>query len=76
MLAFGTIAAVGAIAAAAAYARPKEQLKVVHPLNGAIAKRVSRFESLAGKASPALRPDGFNEGNDYNCMEDGSMRVV
>ena len=74
------VSTVGAIVAAAAYARPKEHLAVAHPLNGALARRVSRFEVLAGTASDGLRPDGFNnnggETSQYNRMEDGSIRVV
>lgn len=75
LLVFGVVA-VGAIAASAAYTRPKESLIVEHPLSGALAKRVSKFETLAGKAALGLRPEGFNDRNQYNYMEDGNMRVV
>lgn len=66
----------GAVAASLAYARPKQQMIVSHPLNGVIAKRVSRFEALAGKVSPRLRDDRSNDASQYNFMEDGTMRVV
>jgi len=80
----GVVAVAGAVATAATYRRPKEQI-TIHPLKGVLAKRVSRFESLAAEASIAVRPkfscdeDVSCDGSNYNSMtgnEDYSMQAV
>jgi hypothetical protein len=70
-------AAVTVVGVAALYHKQNRQVvtDVPHPLEGSLAKRMERFHTLAGKASPGARTGHGGEGGGNLDTDSGTVYV-